>query len=307
MVDTPTDPYGFRQQERGTNVSSWGDDKLNEVLRAIAQTIGTIKQISISADYSVTSTYYLTSADNKNAGFDFIGTLLAPANITVDAKKTRYVVFNNTTGGFPLTVKTATGAGVVIPNGRCAAVYCDGIDVKSAVATTGGTTTPTTGSADIPAWAAVEAAIAAASGLTAPFILISGTDTTPGYAGTKITAGGLLKQNINSPAGNAVIEFDATGYVASGTNAYVIAAGATSKAAFKTTYLVTFTNANTAAATLDDGSGAVAIRKNGAVALGPNDIPAGSTKLVTFDGTYFQVPVAPPPINLAMAAAMVAA
>jgi hypothetical protein len=223
------------------------------------------------------------------------------------SQETRYVVFNNTTGGFALTVKTATGAGVTIPNGRCAAVYCDSVDVKSAVPTTGGTTTPTSGSADIAAWSAVEAAIAAASGLTAPFILISGTDTTPGYAGTKITAGGLLKQNVSNPTGNAVIEFDATGYVASGSAAYVIAAAAAAKTAFKTTYLITFTNANTGAATLDDGSGAVALTDPSGAALKPFDIPAGATRLVVYDGTQFQVPIEPPPFTPAMAAAMTAA
>jgi hypothetical protein len=42
------------------------------------------------------------------------------------------VVFNGTTGGFSLTVKTALGTGVTIARGRRALVYCDGTRIVRA-------------------------------------------------------------------------------------------------------------------------------------------------------------------------------
>ena len=206
MTDTPTSEYGFRQQELGTNVNTWGDTKLNEVIQAIAQTIGSVKTVAITGDYTLTSTNYVTTADNKNAGFKFTGTLTAAANITVSSADAVYFVINATTGGFTLTVKTSAGTGVSIPASRQALVFCDSTNVLSAVSTTGGVASPTSASADIPAWSAVETAIANA-GLpaTSGTVLVSGTDTTAGYLGSKISVSGALSQTTDNPGANEVV------------------------------------------------------------------------------------------------------
>ena len=55
-------------------------------------------------------------------------------------------------------------------------------------------------------------------------------------------------------------------------------------------FFITFTNANSGAATLNLNSlGAIAIKKNGTTALASGDIPAGSVGLVAYDGTNFQL------------------
>jgi hypothetical protein len=43
-----------------------------------------------------------------------------------------YIVYNNTTGGFAQTVKTASGTGVSVPNGSTAFLRCNGTDVVAA-------------------------------------------------------------------------------------------------------------------------------------------------------------------------------
>jgi hypothetical protein len=54
-------------------------------------------------------------------------------------------------------------------------------------------------------------------------------------------------------------------------------------------YILTFTNANTGSATLNiNGAGALAIKKNN-VALVANDITAGQTLIVIYDGTEFEL------------------
>lgn len=55
-------------------------------------------------------------------------------------------------------------------------------------------------------------------------------------------------------------------------------------------FQILFTNANTGAATLNlNAVGALAITKNGATALAAGDIPAGSIKILAYDGTRLQI------------------
>lgn len=117
------------------------------------------------------------------------------------------------------------------------------------------------------------------------------TDTTPGKLTTKVIAVGLLKATLKNGGGNENIEIATIGYAASGTDTYAItpAPAITAYAAYQA-FLVTFTNANTGAATLNaSGLGAKAITKNGATALALGDIPAGCIKLCVYDGTQFQI------------------
>lgn len=202
MVDTPTDQYGLRQQARGTNNNTWGDDKLNEVLRAIAQIIGKVTDVAITGDYTITSTNYVTTADNKNAGWRFTGTLTALATITVPSTYAQFLVVNDTTGGFSLTVKTAAGTGITVPNGRTAWLRCNATNVLNNFPNHMGTTFVPSLSGDAANVSFVETAIAAASGLTAPFILVSAGDTTPGYLGAKLAVAGDLALTIQNPAGD---------------------------------------------------------------------------------------------------------
>ena len=56
-------------------------------------------------------------------------------------------------------------------------------------------------------------------------------------------------------------------------------------------YLISFTNANTGAATLNiNGIGAIALKKDGATALASGDISAGQVYELVYDGTNFQIP-----------------
>ena len=74
----------------------------------------------------------------------------------------------------------------------------------------GGVASPTSGSLDIPAWSAVETAIATA-GLpaTAGTVLVSGTDKTAGYVGVKSTVAAAatnvtVTASTTNPAGNEI-------------------------------------------------------------------------------------------------------
>jgi hypothetical protein len=80
-------------------------------------------------------------------------------------------------------------------------------------------------------------------------------------------------------------------FTASGTDTYTATPSpAISSYAAGQTFKILFTNANTGAATLNlNGVGAAAITKDGTTALVADDIKAGSIKILSYDGTRFQI------------------
>ena len=211
MTSTPTPVYGFQQQGLGDNTNTWGDTKLNDAMVAMAQTMGKILTVAITGNYTITSTNYVSTADNRNHGFKFTGTLTANATITIPSSNATYYIINATTGGFSLLVKTAAGATVTVPASRQVVIYCDATDAINLVPNLGGLATPTTATLDIPGWSAVEAAIATASlPATAGTVLVSGTDTTAGYLGAKITVSGSLTKSTTNPGANEATNIDFT-------------------------------------------------------------------------------------------------
>lgn len=57
------------------------------------------------------------------------GTLTAARNVIVPAINRFFAVYNNSTGGFGVTVKTSGGTGILVNNGIYALLYCDGTNV----------------------------------------------------------------------------------------------------------------------------------------------------------------------------------
>jgi hypothetical protein len=55
--------------------------------------------------------------------------LTATRNLVVPTIQKPYVIFNNTTGGQSIIVKTTAGSGITVPNGKKMFLYTDGTDV----------------------------------------------------------------------------------------------------------------------------------------------------------------------------------
>ena len=60
-------------------------------------------------------------------------TLTAAGTVNVPAINKPYLVYNNSVGGFAITIKVAGQTGVSVPAGRKAFVYNDGVDVSAAI------------------------------------------------------------------------------------------------------------------------------------------------------------------------------
>jgi hypothetical protein len=168
------------------------------------------------------------TATNSVAGAPllvFDGTLTGNVNVVLpDWLGMRWVVVNNTTGAFTVTVKTPSGGGVVVPQTGFAAptsIYCDGTNIQNTGVSTAGlapiasptfTGTPnaptaspaTANNAQIANTAFVQAAITAA---LAPYAVkaspvFSGAPSTPtaapGTNNTQIANTAFVQQALNA-------------------------------------------------------------------------------------------------------------
>jgi hypothetical protein len=74
----------------------------------------------------------LSANEARNQILEFTGALTANINVILPAVPGLWWVFNNTTGNFTLTVKTAAGTGVIITQGLRALLIGDGTNVYAA-------------------------------------------------------------------------------------------------------------------------------------------------------------------------------
>lgn len=72
----------------------------------------------------------LTAAEAASMYVVLTGAITANINVTTPTLAFGvWVVFNNTTGAFTLTVKPPTGTGIVVGTGKRAVLLCDGTNV----------------------------------------------------------------------------------------------------------------------------------------------------------------------------------
>lgn len=115
-------------QATGENANTWGD-KTNNNIELVADAIAGSTSISIagSGDYTLTTANASTDQARK-AFITLTGTLTGNRNIIVPSSSKIYFVRNNTSGAFTVTFKTASGTGVIAPQGYVLAIACDGTD-----------------------------------------------------------------------------------------------------------------------------------------------------------------------------------
>jgi hypothetical protein len=113
--------------------TGWGTTINNGTTSLIDSAIAGYFDVTMTAaDFTLTTT---DGASNqaRNMMLNIIGSPGAARNVICPAKSKLYFVKNNTTGGFAVTIKTPSGTGVSIPNGKSMVVLCDGTNVREAV------------------------------------------------------------------------------------------------------------------------------------------------------------------------------
>lgn len=129
-----TDNYSLYLPTVGGDTGTWGGLQNNGIFSPLDTILGAKLPVAITvADVNLSTTQF------QNAIFVLSGVLtgnrslvvpLSPNSLTV-ACGGRFVVVNNTTGSFNVTVKTAAGGsvGVVVPQGFTGFLYSDGTNV----------------------------------------------------------------------------------------------------------------------------------------------------------------------------------
>src|SRR6056300_985481 len=115
----------------GENSGTWGD-KTNTNLNLVQQAIAGYEAIDVaSADVTLAMTN-ATLSNARNMVFSLTGTLAGTRVVNVpDGIEKTYIVADNTTrSGNTLTIKTVSGTGVTIPEGKTVLVYADGTNVN---------------------------------------------------------------------------------------------------------------------------------------------------------------------------------
>lgn len=120
-------------QATGENAGIWGAITNANLGTALEQAIVGYAAATFPADADLTLTYADTNAAQTARALVLTTnssvSLSATRNLIVPAIQKQYVVQNGTTGGQSIVVKTPTGTGITVPNGRKAHLYVDGTNV----------------------------------------------------------------------------------------------------------------------------------------------------------------------------------
>jgi hypothetical protein len=129
MPDVYTTSLRLTDQTNGENSATWGDrcDTNFAILeRAICGTL--VKSVAGAGDTTLTNTDGSLN-ESQHAAYELTGVVTGNANVIVPTSVRRFAVFNNTTGAFTRTIKTAAGSGILVPQGRKMLLRCDGVNV----------------------------------------------------------------------------------------------------------------------------------------------------------------------------------
>lgn len=133
MASTYSTNLAIQLIGNGDQAGTWGTTTNTNLGTLIEQAIsGYVTQtMSDAGDTTLTMTAGV-SATPRNMYLELTGTLTAARNLVVPANKKLYFIYNNTTGGFAVTVKVSGGTGISVPNGTKTILVYNGTDVVNA-------------------------------------------------------------------------------------------------------------------------------------------------------------------------------
>jgi len=154
MTVNYTTNLSLGQPVTGTESGTWGDDVNNAVTSYLDIAIAGGLAITVTTtDVTLTITQGTSVATNigsttaQYAILNVSGAMTAARNLIVPSSSRIYLINNNTTGGFALTVKGSATTGVTLVNGEKAHVFWNGSDYAKLSNSQGGAGSFTTLSA----------------------------------------------------------------------------------------------------------------------------------------------------------------
>jgi len=115
----------------GDQSGIWGQTTNNNLGSLVEQSVAGVVTISmVDANYTL-SNYNGVTDESRNAVLIATGTNSAIRQIICPLVEKLYVIYNNTTGGYAITIGGSSGSIITVPNGVTAQVYCDGVSFFS--------------------------------------------------------------------------------------------------------------------------------------------------------------------------------
>lgn len=133
MPSTYTTSLGLTLPATGELSGTWGTTVNNGITTLVDDSLAGTASITVGGtDYTLTATQGAANEARKMF-ITATGSPGAARNVIVPAVSKLYFVYNNTTGGYALTFKTPSGAGISVANGARMVLYCDGTNVVNAI------------------------------------------------------------------------------------------------------------------------------------------------------------------------------
>jgi hypothetical protein len=137
MPSTPTSNLRLELMATGENSNTWGT-KANVVFQLIENALTKRTALALTNVDVTLSTVNFADDEARALCLVLTGTLTGNVNIIVPAVSHFYLVENNCTGAFTVTVKTPAGTGIAVAQAKTTIAYCNATNVLS----------PTAGAAD---------------------------------------------------------------------------------------------------------------------------------------------------------------
>jgi len=134
MPSTYSTNLGIELITTGEQAGTWGATTNTNLGTLIEQAISgyTTQAITDGADTTITIPNG-SSGVGRNMYLELTGTLTAARNLIVPANRKLYFIYNNTSGGFAVTVKVSGLTGVSVPNGVKTVLVSNGTDIVDAI------------------------------------------------------------------------------------------------------------------------------------------------------------------------------
>jgi hypothetical protein len=134
MPSTYSTNLGIELITTGEQAGTWGATTNTNLGTLIEQAISgyATQAITDGADTVITIPSG-SSGVARNMYLELTGTLTAARNLIVPANRKLYFIYNNTSGGFAVTVKVSGLTGVSVPNGVKTVLVSNGTDIVDAI------------------------------------------------------------------------------------------------------------------------------------------------------------------------------
>ena len=131
MASSYTNSLKIQEIGNGDQSGSWGTST-NTNWTLIEQAVAGVQVITMSnTNYTLTNLNGVLD-EARNMVLVVQGTNSSVYQVIAPLVTKMYVIYNNTSGGYAITVGGSTGSVITIPNGVTAQVYCDGVNFYSA-------------------------------------------------------------------------------------------------------------------------------------------------------------------------------